>query len=352
MDLGIIEGFFGRPWRWDERAETVRFLAPHGYGFYLYAPKADPYLRRRWREPYPQDELAALARFADDCRAARVRFGVGLTPYELHFAFDAEGKAALADKLAALDSLGLDDLAILFDDMRGDLPGLAAVQADIVHWIAGRTRAGRLLVCPSYYSDDPILDRVFGQRPDGYLESLGAALDPGVAVMWTGEEVCSAEYSPGHLQRVGEALRRPPFLWDNYPVNDGPRMSRHLHLRAFTGRRAEIAPHIAGHAVNPASQAVLSRIPTLTLAQAYAQGPDYAYGRAFREAAEAVLGAELAALVRSDLSALHDWGLDVPDSRKAKLLARYGAVDHPGAREIVDWLNGGYAISGEALQTQ
>jgi hypothetical protein len=352
VDLGIIEGFFGRPWSWAARAETVRFLAPHGYRFFLYAPKADPYLRRRWREPYPQDELDALGRLAAICRAAGVRFGVGLTPYELHFDFNAEAKAALADKLAALDSVGVEDLAILFDDMRGDLPDLAARQAAIVHWMAARTGAARRIVCPSYYSDDPILDRVFGQRPDNYLADLGGALDPAIEVMWTGEEVCSQEYSPGHLRRVGEVLRRQPFLWDNYPVNDGPRMSRRLHLRAFTGRHADIVPLIAGHAVNPASQAVLSRIPALTLAAAYRQGEAYSYGQAFREAAEAVLGADLAALVASDLSALQDWGLDVPDSRKAKLLDRYGAFDHPAAREIVEWLQGGYAITGEALQTQ
>ena len=47
-ELGIIEGFFGRPWSWTERADAVRFLRPHGYSFYLYAPKADSWLRRRW----------------------------------------------------------------------------------------------------------------------------------------------------------------------------------------------------------------------------------------------------------------------------------------------------------------
>ena len=73
VELGVIEGFFGRPYDWDERAELMRRLAPHGYGFYLYAPKADGYLRRRWREPHPQAEAQALAGFAADCRAAGVR---------------------------------------------------------------------------------------------------------------------------------------------------------------------------------------------------------------------------------------------------------------------------------------
>ena len=79
VDLGIIEGFFGRPYSWVERADMVRALAPHGYGFYLYAPKADGYLRRNWREPYPDADLQALRDFAGVCRDAGFRFGVGLS---------------------------------------------------------------------------------------------------------------------------------------------------------------------------------------------------------------------------------------------------------------------------------
>jgi hyaluronoglucosaminidase len=352
-ELGIIEGFFGRPYSWDERAGMVRALAPAGYGFYLYAPKADAHLRRRWREPYPDAELARLAVFAEACRGAAVRFGVGLSPYELFLGFDDAAKAALAAKLDQLLSLGLDDLGVFFDDMKGDLPDLAARQVEIVHWIAGRAPGARLIVCPSYYTDDPVLDRVFGQRPPSYLEDLGRTLDPAIQLMWTGEEVCAREFTPGHLARVAQQMGRRPFLWDNYPVNDGPRMSRHLHLRAFTGRPAAIGGHIAGHAINTASQAVLSRIPALTLAESYRAGEAYEYAAAFRRAARTVLGAELAEAVERNLLGLEDAGLDgLSDERKAALRARFAAFDHPGAREIVDWLDGGYAIGADELQTQ
>ena len=99
-ELGIIEGFFGRPWSWAARREAVRFLRPHGFLFYLYAPKADAFLRRRWRDPYPEDELEALAAFAQACRAEGVRFGIGLTPFELHLHPDRSWREDLARKLA------------------------------------------------------------------------------------------------------------------------------------------------------------------------------------------------------------------------------------------------------------
>ena len=48
----------------------------------------------------------------------------------------------LAAKLAQLAPLKPDDLAILFDDMRGDVPDLAERQAAIVHFAAERGGAG------------------------------------------------------------------------------------------------------------------------------------------------------------------------------------------------------------------
>lgn len=352
-ELGIIEGFFGRPYTWAERADMVRALGPAGYGFYLYAPKIDGHLRRRWREPYPDETLGALAAFAQVCRDTGVRFGVGLSPYELFLDFDGPSKEALAAKLAQLDSLGLADLGVFFDDMKGDLPELAGRQVEIIHWIAERTSADRVIACPSYYTDDPVLDRVFGQRPANYLEDLGKGLDPAVELMWTGEEVCAREFSPGHLARVAEQMRRKPFLWDNYPVNDGPRMSPHLHLRAFTGRPAAMGAEISAHGINTASQAVLSQIPALTLAESYREGSRYEYLGAFRRAARTVLGPDLADGVERTLLLLEDAGLKgITPEQHERLRARFAAFDHPAAREIVAWLDGHFDMGAEELQTQ
>ena len=348
--LGMIEGYYGRPWSWADRAETMAFLAPHGYGFYLYAPKADAYLRRRWREPHPPDIAGEIAAFAGRCAAAGVEFGVGLSPFELYLGFDAEAKAALADKLAQLDDLGVRRLAILFDDMRGDSPGLAWKQAEILDWIGARSRAARLIMCPTYYSDDPALDRFFGVRPADYLEDLGAGLDESVEVFWTGPETCSLELSKGHLERVAGQLGRRPLLWDNYPVNDGPRMSPFLHLRAFTGRSQAIAGCVTGHAVNPALQPVLSRIPALSLAESYAWGAAYDYGEALDRAARAVLGPDLAETVVSRISLFQDTGRDrLGEGGRARLRERFAGLEHPGAREIVAWLDGAWTITAEEI---
>lgn len=352
-ELGTIEGFYGLPWEWEAKAAHVTALAPYGYGFYLYAPKADAFLRRRWMEPHPAPEIERLAALAVHCRSHGVRFGIGLSPYELYLDFDDRARDALAQKLDEFDAIGIADLAILFDDMRGDLPALAEKQIEIVDWIGARTKAGRLIVCPSYYSDDPVLDRVFGERPAGYLEALGTKLDPSIEIFWTGPRVCSKEISAGHLARVTEALRRRPFIWDNYPVNDGQRMSPFLHLRGFTGRDAKIGTHMSAHGVNPASQPMLSRIPMLTLTALYRDGDAYDAGSAFQAAATEVAGASLATLIEKDLPLFQDKGLDaLTGEETAALRSRYAAVDHPCAREIIQWLDGYWRITNEIVETQ
>ena len=201
-------------------------------------------------------------------------------------------------------------------------------------------------MCPTYYSDDRMLDVVFGERPAGYLRELGRRLDPRVGVYWTGEEICAREFSPGHLARVADALVRKPTLWDNYPANDGPRMSRIMHLRGFTGRSSAIGPHVAAHAINPALQPHLSLIPAATLAASYREGSAYCYMHAFREAARSLAGAELAAVLEQDLHALQDRGFDHLGDDRERLRDRYAAVDHPMAAEVVRWLDGADTVDG------
>src|SRR5580704_1578103 len=132
--LGIIEGYYGIPWSWDMREDQARFLSAHGYSSYVYAPKADKFLRKRWREDHPQAEADRLAAMAARCKTLGMSFGVGLSPYEAYRDFGEETKAALARKIAFFDACGITDLAILFDDMKGDQADLADVQVRMAHF--------------------------------------------------------------------------------------------------------------------------------------------------------------------------------------------------------------------------
>lgn len=341
-ELGIIEGFYGRPWPWTTRHGVTQLLADHGFAFYHYAPKSDPHVRDQWREPWPAPMVDALASFAEHCRTCGMRFGIGLSPVGLRSSHDEEGLARLLQRVQQINRIGADELLLLFDDLAGDdSDSLALRQADLAHRVADATHAERLFVCPTYYSDDILLDQLFGPRPGNYLRQLGDRLDPAVRVYWAGEEICPAEITPGTVAAVTDQLGRRPVLWDNYPVNDGSTAREHLHLRGFTGRAASLADAVAGHAINPALQGWLSCIPALTLPTSYRDGQDYRYGHAQQQAAKAVLGQELGEQVLDDLPLLADRGRDrLTATQRATLVARYQAFDHPGAGEIVAWLRG------------
>lgn len=352
MHLGLIEGFYGPIWSRAEREALASHLTAHGYRFWHYAPKADPAVRTAWRRPWPDEQARGLAAFARHCRHLGLRFGIGLSPVGLAAEGPRTDWDALAARITQLDAIGIDDLVIGFDDMRDDAPDLAARQARIAEWMAARTGAAQIIVCPTYYSDDPLLDRLFGDRPNGYLEALGHALDPAIGVYWAGGEMIPREIAPGHMDAVAERLGRRPWLWDNYPVNDGPSACDHLHLRAFTGRPAELAGRITGHAINPALQPTLSAIPALTLPSRYRQGHDFVYTDAFQAAAREVLGGALAECVVEDLPLLEDAGRERLGSQAESLRARYAEFDHPGAREILRWLDGDYRPAEAAPAAQ
>jgi hyaluronoglucosaminidase len=67
--------------------------------------------------------------------------------------------------------------------------------------------------------------------------------------------------------------------------------------------------------------------------------------RAFREAARALAGDELAPMLEEDLHALQDVGLDRLGDERQRLRQRYLAVNHPMAAEVVRWLDGADTVN-------
>ena len=360
-NIGVIEGFYGEPWSWGERTGYVNFLKQHGFSFYIYAPKGEVYLRKKWREPMPPAIIEKLTKLSQQCRANGVEFGIGLSPYEIYLTpFDLEAKRLLQARLDVFNRIGVDKLCVLMDDMKGDIPDLAAKQTEIVNWIAARSAAKQVIFCPTYYSLDPVLEKLFGKMPDGYFEKLNAGLDKKVNTFWTGELVCSKGYTAEHLKATAEKLGRKPTLWDNYPVNDGPRMCKFLHLRPFTGRPHDMGQWLNGHAVNPMNQASLSKIVLLTLSDSYEKGTKYNPEKSFKKAADMVTCHEMAEQLVRDLPAFMDKGLDgLTDEVKEKLKADYTYFfesreneTDKAAREVVNWLSGKYTVTKDLFLVQ
>ncbi|KOP27686.1 hyaluronidase [Hapalosiphon sp. MRB220] len=347
---GVIEGFFGKPWSWEMRRNYAQFLKNIDYDFYIYAPKADTNLRRNWRQDWSDDELRELIYLGDIYHQQGLQWGIGFSPFEIYLNYDSQAIQDLERKIHYFNHLNLDILAVLFDDMRGDSHDISRIQVDIMHRIAALSNAKTFIICPTYYTDDPILDKLFGERPDNYLQELGKELDSAIDVFWTGPKVCSKSYPESHLKEVKERLGRPLFIWDNYPVNDGAKLSLYLHLRAFENRPYQMSEWISGHAVNPMNQAHLSQIPLMTLTMSYQRRNYYSPSDAFVEAVERLCPAELAHTLVEDVSLFQDHGLEqLSTNTKQYLIEKYEAFDNPFASEIVQWLKEEYLFSPECL---
>jgi len=325
-------------------------LKHNDYQDYIYAPKADPVLRRNWRCRWSDEHFESLRELRNRYRDVGVAWGIGLNLYELHCAYDDQAVRDLEGKIRYLNDLQPDILAILFDDMRGGVSRIAQIQADVTHRALDLSTAKSVIMCPTYYADSPVLDRLFGKRPQDYLNILGKRLNPAVNIFWTGPEICSDAYPVEHLKSVCQRLGRKPYIWDNYPVNDSARTCRYLHLRAFETRPHEMSEWTAGHAVNPMNQAYLSQIPLKMLNCRYQKKERYCAEDAFRQAARELCGGDLADCLSEDLSLFQDRELDGIDPKlKDQLVRKYGRFETPFSEEIVGWLNGAYPFSPECL---
>jgi len=350
---GVIEGFFGKPWGWPERLSCADFLRDCGYQFYIYAPKADPYLRRRWREPMPAQTLQHLSGLSVRYRECGLSLGVGLTPFEIYLNYDASAQLSLRAKVRQINDIGAGVLCILFDDMRGDVDGLPGLQARVIDDVCAWSNADRFIVCPTYYSYDSRLAREFGPPPKAYLQDFGRRLDSRIDVFWTGEKVISDGYSAPHLADVAAAIGRKPFIWDNHISNDSKIRTNHLFLDPSAGDWELPVDLAAGLAINPMNQPHLSRIALRGYRHLLAAEPGERHRPVLADICRDLCGAPFAQRLLSDGDRLQKTGLTQMDpATRRRLLDWYGTQgSNPYAQEIAAWLRGEYAFDPQCLTT-
>ena len=206
----MLEGFYGNPWTHEQRLELLGFMASRGMNTYVYAPKDDPRMRRDWRAAYEGVDLRRLNELVNRSQAAGVDLMFCVSPGLTMRYSDEEDVDALCDKLAAIAELGVGSFGLLFDDIPPDFqhdadreafdtladahvarrqPGLRAPRArDAAHGVPDRRTAG------------------IGTEP--YLAILGAGLEPGIDVFWTGRADVLAD--PRRPRRGDLRADRPP----------------------------------------------------------------------------------------------------------------------------------------------
>lgn len=259
------------------RASLFEFGVNRGLNTYLYAPKDDPYHREHWREPYPEIQWKELLNLIHLAHQYRIDFVYGFHPGKgLRFTSQEPFRHLFA-KAARFYEAGVRTFAVLFDDIpsrlehpkdlkyfAGSLAQAEGVWLDRV--LAQQPKGWRNVewwICPSYYTEDPLLARSFGSFEPSFLETLARHLPPTVACFWTGPSVVSKKISLAHVRKVACRIRQPLILWDNYPVNDLS-MSQEMHLNPLTGRDPRLPEKVYGYLNNPLLQETLSFVPLAT----------------------------------------------------------------------------------------
>lgn len=346
MKIGVVEGFFGPAWPSGSRESYAEFLAANGGDFYIYAPKQDQHLRKSWRTDWDEEYLRFLSNLSSLFLKNGIRFGVALSPFAIGEKLTAEDEALILKRLDQLTGARIDILGVFFDDMPST-PNLASVQGAVIGLIRKHYR-GQIVFCPSYYTFDPILEKVFGKMPEHYLEDIADLIPSDVSVAWTGPKVISPEIPRAHLSEVEKLLRRKPFMWENLFANDGPKNCKFLKLKPFSGREEKLDDLTEAWGFNMMNQPELSKMTFLASVKVLRD--NVPAETAFEESVRALCSPAFAEFLLSHRKVFLEKGLDVMTAEeKSAYLAGLAAFPDRGAREIEDWIKGLYVVGAECL---
>jgi hypothetical protein len=157
-------------------------------------------------------------------------------------------------------------------------------------------------------------------------------------------------FTRADIDAVVDHTGRKPVLWDNYPVNDGRKISRFLHLLPPRGRPWQLRDWSAGHLANPMNQPYLSQLPLAALAQGYRLRDSYDPEFFWNNEIIQWVGAELATLLQRDVMRFQTAGLDqIDEDERAELIVQYQRIAHPAAQEVIDWLSELYQFDPACL---
>ncbi len=290
---GYIEGFYGPTWENGKRLSVMKLMASYGMNTFFYAPKDDVYHRAKWRELYPEKELADLKNLFNSASEHYLDFhwtiGPGLT---YKYTSDEDFKI-LINKIKSIYDIGVRNFGLLLDDIpwkfqyEEDEKAFDSV-VDAHIYLVNRVYAAlkeidasiKLTVCPTQYS---------GECNEYYITKFGCNIPADVDFFWTGAEICSRVLTVREANELAYATNHRPLYWDNFPVNDCE-MFQEMHMGALIGRDKELYKHCEGIISNVMEYAECSKIPLMTIADYLWNPLAYNPDEALKNAHEEMLG--------------------------------------------------------------
>jgi hypothetical protein len=259
---GVLEGFYGQPWTWQQRQAMVDWMSLHGDNLFVIAPKDDALLRKDWRRPLPEDYLDDLSLLQRRAKARGVALAWTLSPLGVKLRDPAELASALA-KYRQVLSLGVRKLVIAFDDTE-PRPRQIDFANGVLRALAPQFPDLEMTFIPAVYWSTA------DQAP--YFALIASELDSRFLVGWTGPGIISETITAQEGRRFREYVRHKLVLGDNYPVQDRLLDSGPLYLGPLLGRDAGLTDSQEAFVSNATPLMDASKVPLQTAAD-FARDP-------------------------------------------------------------------------------
>ncbi len=325
---GYIEGFYGKPWSFDQRCGILKLMAKNKMNTVYYGPKDDDYHRELWRDLYPDSEIAGLEKLFRLSQEAQMDFYYCIAP-GLSIKYSDENEfEALMNKTKQLYALGIRRFGLLLDDIPEELKFAEDIEmyGEVVNAhvdLCGRyyqalknlDSANYLTVCPMQY---------FGKGNEYFISKFGQGLPAEISIFWTGRDVCSRELTVPEAFTFISSTNHRPLYWDNYPVNDGD-MFNEMHLGPIIGRDPDLYHYSEGIISNAMESCECSKIPLITVADYLWNSVKYNPEESYSSAIMQVVGKENAQAFECFADHLRTSCLK--DGNSKKLQGLFGAAE-------------------------
>lgn len=269
---GIIEGYYGTPWSFEERMDMVDFMDKQRLNCYMYAPKSDLYHREKWFELYPSDEINKIITLKDALEDKGIDFFYCISPghatnKEDSFNFVGEKDFnRLFKKLDQVIEKGINKFGLLLDDIDYQLsgeslrqfkrPGIAHsfICNKVYSYLQTRVNDLEFVMCPTEYHQIGYSE---------YRNDLKERLDHNIMVFWTGDNVCAEVITDEQVGETKDAFGHQMMIWDNFPVSDFTYGVRQF-IAPIINRTVSLGNYALGYIINPMNLYEISKISMIT----------------------------------------------------------------------------------------
>ena len=298
-----VRGMKGLHWNPDDYLSMLDFLPSCRFNFLMLCYGMVPEHCRRFRDPYSDEHMEAIARIVQGARERFVTVCVAVNPSlravpQARYSGDDDLKLVV-DKFRASYDLGVRCFALALDDIalelqrpedRAAYQSLGEAHVDFTcrlrDALLSMDSDNRLILCPTTYFTRHAL-----AYPD-YTRAIAEGIPDDVELFWTGPDWNSVLITYEDACEYAGLVGRKPFLWLNYPVNDYLKPEPWRLVLAPTAMRCTRLPGmVTGVISNPMRQVEASKLPLWSIGRYFWDPESYDPDVALEEAC-AVVSAE------------------------------------------------------------